>query len=115
MRAYGDAVDSTADDEQLRADLTNLMTDVEKIRSERHKLAHSVIALDVKEGWSPPPPAWLTWSPKTPDAEPQPLPDATYFANLVLHMNGLDSRTVRLRSRIVQRAAASESPIDDYQ
>jgi uncharacterized protein YlxW (UPF0749 family) len=39
--AYRRAVDSVTDNDQLRADLVKLMDDVETIRRERNKLAHS--------------------------------------------------------------------------
>lgn len=107
--AYGVEVDGITDDDQLRADLTKLMEDVENIRRERNKLAHSVIALDPQEGWSVTP-LWLTWSPRTPDAEPQPLPGPTDFTNLLLHITGLNGRTVHLRNRVMQRLRTTETP-----
>ena len=99
---YKAAVAGVTDDEQLKADLTRLLTDVEVVRTERHKLAHTVIALDRQEGWSEEP-LWVTYWPRTPDAEPQPLPSPADFADLIRRIGGLTGRTLKLRVRVIQR------------
>lgn len=108
-KKYETAVGGIADDDAFQTDLAKLMEDVETMRIERHRLAHSVIALERQEGWSVTP-NWLAWSPKVPGTDPQPLAGPDYFTDLLRRIGLLTVRTIQLQSRAAKRLPPHETP-----
>lgn len=106
-KAYRVAVQAFPD-ASLQAQLTKLMDDTAVVREERHALVHGVIALDRADGWELEG-QWVTYSPREPDAQPQPLPGEDEFAELLRRIGGLTGRLLKLRVATA-RSVASRPP-----
>jgi len=90
----------------LRLDLKSFLCDVEARRDDRNALAHSLVVLEVEEGWGLEDRPWHHYHPKSRSVTT--LPSDAELRELHARVGGLTMRGVRLQSTVADSLRTAE-------